>query len=201
MEAEARAGGNPVKISNAEQNRIYEEEKRKVWDLQAAALSSPIPPVLTAAEEEAARNAQPPVMPGLAPKIHRGDSRRALSRGTSMAATPRGFDSPRDRSPSVLSMDGGESHYSGNPLAGKVLRIKRMVCLIYLLLPIDCGLQSIQVKGKQQVEIVRDPAVIGSYLRRVEEKKIEYYMEHPDELAPTGDDTEDELRKAAYVLQ
>lgn len=89
MEAEARAGGNPVKISNAEQNRIYEEEKRKVWDLQASALSNPIPPVLTVAEEEAARNAQPPVMPGLAPKIHRGDSRRAFSRGTSMAATPR----------------------------------------------------------------------------------------------------------------
>ncbi|OWZ55034.1 transcription initiation factor TFIID subunit 1 [Cryptococcus neoformans c45] len=182
LEAEARAGGNPVKISNAEQNRIYEEEKRKVWDLQASALSNPIPPVLTVAEEEAARNAQPPVMPGLAPKIHRGDSRRAFSRGTSMAATPRGFDSPRDRSPSVFSMDGGESHYSGNPLAGKVLRIKRMV------------------KGKQQVEIVRDPAVIASYLRRVEEKKIEYYMEHPDELAPTGDDTEDELRKAALRL-
>lgn len=132
MEAEARAGGNPVKISNAEQNRIYEEEKRKVWDLQASALSNPIPPVLTVAEEEAARNAQPPVMPGLAPKIHRGDSRRAFSRGASMAATPRGFDSPRDRSPSVFSMDGGESHYSGNPLAGKVLRIKRMVCLIHL---------------------------------------------------------------------
>lgn len=68
-------------------------------------------------------------------------------------------------------------------------------------LPTNRGLQTVQVKGKQQVEIVRDPAVIASYLRRVEEKKIEYYMEHPDELAPTGDDTEDELRKAAYVFQ
>lgn len=68
-------------------------------------------------------------------------------------------------------------------------------------LPTIGGLQTIQVKGKQQIEIVRDPAVIASYLRRVEEKKIEYYMEHPDELAPTGDDTEDELRKVAYVFQ
>ncbi|WVN85623.1 uncharacterized protein L203_100772 [Cryptococcus depauperatus CBS 7841] len=183
LEAEAKAGGTPVKISNAEQNRIYEEEKRKIWDLQWQALSSPIPPELTAAEEEAAKNSVQPIMPGLAPRIHRGESRRAfsrgMSRGTSIVPTPRDLDSPRDRSPSVFSMDGGESSYAGNPLAGKVLRIKRMV------------------KGKQQVEIVRDQGVIAAYLKRIEEKKIEYYIEHPEELAPTGDNTEDELRKAA----
>ncbi|WWD18061.1 hypothetical protein CI109_102508 [Kwoniella shandongensis] len=175
LEAEAKAGGNVVKISNAEQNRIYEEEKRKVWDLQWRALSNSNPPDLTPTDEDD-RVANTPA--GLGPRFQRGDSRRAFSRGNSMAATPMYADSPRDMSPSAFSMD-GESQFTGNPTAGKVLRIKRVI------------------KGKEQVEIVRDPAVIQSYLRRLEDKKLEYYMENSDQLAPTGNDQEDEIRKAA----
>ncbi|KAK8865758.1 hypothetical protein IAR55_000905 [Kwoniella newhampshirensis] len=175
LEAEAKAGGNVVKISNAEQNRIYEEEKRKVWDLQWRALSNPNPPELSPTDEED-RIAGTPA--GLGPRFQRGDSRRAFSRGNSMAATPIYADSPRDMSPSAFSGD-GESQFTGNPTAGKVLRIKRVV------------------KGKEQIEIVRDPAVIQSYLRRLEDKKLEFYMENSDQLAPTGNDQEDEIRKAA----
>ena len=118
VEAE-RAG--QLKISNAEQNRIYEEEKRKVWDLQAAALSNPVPPTLDVEDEE--RTAPTPA--GWGPRVGRSDSRRAFSRGHSLAATPFA-DSPREMSPSQYSAD-GESHFTGNPYGGKVLRIKRIV--------------------------------------------------------------------------
>jgi hypothetical protein len=43
VEAESRNHGEPVKISNSLQQQIYEEEKRKVWDLQYKALSSAVP--------------------------------------------------------------------------------------------------------------------------------------------------------------
>lgn len=56
-----------------------------------------------------------------------------------------------------------------------------------------------QVKGKTQIEIVRDPAVIQSYLRQVEEHKLQEYMEQAENLQPTGNLEEDELKKAAYV--
>ncbi|WVQ97109.1 hypothetical protein IAU59_004219 [Kwoniella sp. CBS 9459] len=180
LEAEAKAGGNPVKISNAEQNRIYEEEKRKVWDLQWNALSNPNPPDLQAEEDEA--NKFPLATPaGIGPRFGRSESRRAFSRGNSMAATPMYAESPREMSP-AFSID-GESAYTGNPTAGKVLRIKR------------------KIKGKEQVEIVRDPAVIAAYLRRLEDKKLEYYMENYDQIAPTGNQEEDEIRKAALRKQ
>ncbi len=55
------------------------------------------------------------------------------------------------------------------------------------------------MKGKIQIDIVRDPAVIQSYLRRVEEKKLESYMLQAEVLQPTGNPEEDELKKAAYV--
>lgn len=110
-----------MKISNAEQNRIYEEEKRRVWDLQAKALSNPVPPELDVQDED---------RPAASQSLGRGfgsrsESRRAMSRGHSMAATPFG-ESPREMSPSQYSVD-GESHFTGNPYGGKVLRIKRIV--------------------------------------------------------------------------
>ncbi|WVR05721.1 hypothetical protein IAU60_002745 [Kwoniella sp. DSM 27419] len=179
LEAEAKAGGNVVKISNAEQNRIYEEEKRKVWDLQHHALSNPNAPELRPDEEDDRDRGQHAISTpaGIGPRFGRADSRRAFSRGNSMAATPMYAESPRDMSP-AFSAD-GESTFTGNPTAGKVLRIKR------------------KVKGKEVVEVVRDPAVIASYLRRLEDKKLEYYMENHDTLAPTGNAEEDEIRKAA----
>nr|XP_019049032.1 transcription initiation factor TFIID subunit 1 [Kwoniella bestiolae CBS 10118]OCF27962.1 transcription initiation factor TFIID subunit 1 [Kwoniella bestiolae CBS 10118] len=158
LEAEAKAGGAVVKISNAEQNRIYEEEKRKVWDLQWNSLSNPNPPEYNAEDDEEYNRMQNFVSTpaGLGPRFNRGDSRRAFSRGNSM------------------------STYTGaNPTAGKVLRIKR------------------KVKGKEVVEIVREPAVIQAYLRRAEDKKLEYYMDNYDSLAPTGNEEEDEIMKAA----
>jgi transcription initiation factor TFIID subunit 1 len=117
---EAERNGQ-LKISNAEQNRIYEEEKRKVWDLQAQALSNPVPPTLEAEDED--RSAPTPA--GWGPRIGRSESRRAFSRGHSLAATPFA-DSPREMSPSQYSAD-GESNFTGNPYGGKVLRIKRIV--------------------------------------------------------------------------
>lgn len=113
-----------MKISNAEQNRIYEEEKRKVWDLQAKALSNPVPPELDVHDED-----RPAPSQSLGPRYSgRSDSRRAMSRGHSMAATPFG-ESPREMSPSQYSVD-GESHFTGNPYGGKVLRIKRIVSIL-----------------------------------------------------------------------
>jgi uridine kinase len=91
-----------------------------------------------------------------------------------MAATP--FDeSPRGYSPAPSA---GETSFNGN-LAPKVMRIRRVV------------------KGKLQVEIIRDPQVIASYRRRVEDRKIEEFRNQADVLVPTGNQEEDELRKAA----
>jgi len=174
LEAEAKAGGGPVKISNAEQNRIYEEEKRKVWDLQARALSNPVPPILTPEDEVPASSSHPV---SAAPRIGKPEPRH-FSRAGSLAATPGGFDSPMEeaRSPSAFSFD-GESQFTGNDRAAmKVLRINRVV------------------KGKPTVEIVRDPAVIQSYLRRVEERKLAQFTEELDHLKPTGNAEEDDLK-------
>ena len=38
--------------------------------------------------------------------------------------------------------------------------------------------------------------MIRSYMRRIEEQKLQYYMDHPDELTPSGD-TEDLIKKEA----
>lgn len=54
-----------------------------------------------------------------------------------------------------------------------------------------------QVKGKEQFEIVRDPAVIQSYLKRVEERKIMDFMKNPELLKPSGNPEEDELKRIA----
>lgn len=176
LEAEAKAGGGPVKISNAEQNRIYEEEKRKVWDLQSRALSNANAPSLTADDEVPATANNPA---GLAARFGgKPESRGHFSRAGSLAATPGGFDSPMDapQSPSAFSYD-GESQFTGNDRgAAKVLRINRTV------------------RGKPTVEIVRDPAVIQSYLRRVEERKLAQFTEELDHLKPSGDIEEDELK-------
>ena len=56
---------------------------------------------------------------------------------------------------------------------------------------------TIQVKGKEQFEIVRDPAVIQSYLKRVEERKILDFMRNPEMLKPSGNPEEDELKRIA----
>ena len=113
-----------------------------------------------------------------------------------MTATPieAYAESPRGMSPSAYSGD-GESAYTGNPIAGKVMRIKRVVC--HDRGNSGSGSLSVQVKGKTHVEIVRDPAVIQSYLRRTEEKKLEHYMQQAEELQPSGNAEEDELKKAA----
>ncbi|WWC66567.1 uncharacterized protein I206_100470 [Kwoniella pini CBS 10737] len=178
LEAEAKAGGAVVKISNAEQNRIYEEEKRKVWDLQWNSLSNPTPPEIEDEDGDQFGRLNVSTPAGLGPRFNRADSRRAFSRGNSMAHTPMYADSPREMSP-AMSLDGESAYTGANPTAGKVLRIKR------------------KIKGKEQVEIVRDPAVIASYLRRLEDKKLEYYMDNYDKLGPTGNTEDDEIRKAA----
>ncbi|RXK42077.1 transcription initiation factor TFIID subunit 1 [Tremella mesenterica] len=181
LEAQRAApAGSVIKISNAEQGRIYEEEKRRVWDLQCRALSNPISPTVTA-EDEAKTQVQPHPPVGFGPRFVRTDSRRAFSRGESMTATPMHVDSPRDMSPSAHSMD--ESTFTGNPSAGKVMRISRLV------------------KGKLQHEIVRDPAVIQAYLRRVEDKKLDDYQRQAEQLRPSGDAAEDELKKAAMMRE
>jgi transcription initiation factor TFIID subunit 1 len=168
LEAEAKAGGGPVKISNAEQNRIYEEEKRKVWDLQWKALSDPTPPKLDI--DLTAETVEPSQAMG--PRFTNAKAERSFSRSGSI------FDSPMEdpRSPSAFSFD-GESQFTGNDRgAHKVLRIKRIV------------------RGKPVVEIVRDQAVIQSYLRRVEERKLAQYTDELEHLAPTGNAEEDELK-------
>lgn len=47
--------------------------------------------------------------------------------------------------------------------------------------------------------IVRDPAVIKAYMRKVEEQKLEYYMNHPEAIKRTGNAEEDALQQVAYV--
>lgn len=51
--------------------------------------------------------------------------------------------------------------------------------------------------GEVVSEIVRDPAVIQSYMKRVEAKKIDEYMKNPESLRPTGDPVEDAMQKQA----
>ncbi len=53
------------------------------------------------------------------------------------------------------------------------------------------------MKGKTQIEVVRDPVVIQSYLRRVEERKMQDYQQQAEQLQPTGNAEEDDLKKAA----
>lgn len=93
-----------------------------------------------------------------------------------MANTPFYGESPRDYSPAPSA---DETSFTGNNHIPKVMRIKRMV------------------RGKLQVEIVRDPQVIASYRRRVEDRKIEEFRTQAEMLAPTGNHEEDELRRAA----
>lgn len=177
VEAEHKANGNVAKISNAEQNRIYEEEKRKIWDKQAASLSDPVPPEIASAEDGFGQLAGGATPAGMGPRYNsRADSRRAFSRGGSMVATPY-EESPRGYSPAAPGSP-AETSFTGTH-GPKVMRIKRVV------------------KGKLQVEIIRDPQVIASYRRRVEDRKIEEFRNQADVLAPTGNQEEDELRKAA----
>lgn len=200
MEAESRNNGEPVKISNSLQQQIYEEEKRKVWDLQWKALSNSVPPELRPEDEH---DAPAPTPMGFAPRFNRNDHRRGQSRGTSMAATP-AMDSPRDRSPSAFSAD-GESTYTGNVNTNKVLRIKRTVSvplLRFRTIAKGTSTDVFQKNGKTVTQIVRDPAVVNQYLKRVEEKKLEYYINNPmllEEMQSTGNAEEDEIRREAYV--
>jgi transcription initiation factor TFIID subunit 1 len=185
LEAEAKAGGGPVKISNSEQSRIYEAEKRKVWDLQAKALSNPVPPLLTADDDYHASAASAQATAST-PRFGggKGDSRH-FSRSGSLAAAPGGFDSPMEeaRSPSAFSFD-GESQFTGNDRSAlKVLRINRIV------------------KGKPTVEIIRDTAVIQSYLRHVEERKLAQYMDELENLKPTGNTEVDALQMQALKTE
>lgn len=194
MEAERLANGNEVKISNALQSRIYEEEKRAVWDLQAKALSSAIPPEL-AAEDEVEQPA--PTFAGSGSRFGRSDSRRAYSRANSMAMTP-AYDSPREGSPSGWSAD-GESNFTGNNNNNRILRITRTVSW-------SSGRKRFQLTGQDKAgqiktTIIRDPAVITMYLKRKEEERLAYYISRPglvDELVePTGNAEEDEIRRKA----
>ena len=57
-----------------------------------------------------------------------------------------------------------------------------------------------QKNGKTVTQIVRDPAVVNQYLKRVEEKKLEYYINNPmllEEMQSTGNAEEDEIRREA----
>lgn len=115
-----------VKISNAEQSRIYEEEKRRVWELQQRALSNPEPPQLDVDDE----SRMAPTLAGIGPRFSRGPpgggapGQRAFSRSNSMAATPMYGESPREYSPAPSA---DESVFTGHGAANKVLRIKRVV--------------------------------------------------------------------------
>lgn len=205
VEAEAKSSNQVVKISNAEQSRIYEEEKRRVWELQQRALSSTQPPQPDMDDEY--RMAPTPAA-GIGPRFSRADGRsaggggqRAFSRSGSMVATPLYGESPREYSPAPSA---DESVFTGHGVANKVLRIKRVVSVVAYYA--GCGvdrpwLTMSQVKGKTHYEIVRDPAVIASYRRRVEDRKIEAYKSQVDMLAPTGNLEEDELRRAALLQE
>jgi len=121
-DSERMAGTDQMKISNAREQAIYDEEKRKVWNLQAKALSDPNPPEL---EPDLKLDLPQATPSGFAPKyIGRSNTSRGFSRGHSVSATP-GPHSPREGSP-AYSVD-GESTYTGNANANRVLRITRVV--------------------------------------------------------------------------
>ncbi|KAL7423762.1 hypothetical protein Q5752_001346 [Cryptotrichosporon argae] len=183
LEAEAKADGGVVKISNAEQGRIYEEEKRRVWDLQYKALSSTTPPTLTAADEAYPSSAPTPA--ASSSRFQRHDSRKPFSRAGSMVAHGMYAESPRDEamSPSAFSGDEGSTYTGNDRGADRVLRITRVV------------------KGKQQVEIIRDQAVIQSYLRRVEDRKLAQFTEQLEHIKPTGNMEEDDLKRQALARE
>jgi len=127
VEAEAAANGNQVKISNARQQQIYEEEKRKVWDLQQNALSNPVPPELLPHEEIVA---PAKTSAALGPRFRGDSARRGMSRGGSIAASTPGYmESPRDGTQSPGFSGDDESTFTGHDRnAGKILRIQRIVC-------------------------------------------------------------------------
>lgn len=131
--------------------------------------------------EEPEADEMPPPTPmapaGANNRFARSDSRRAFSRGPSMAHTPYA-DSPRAGSP-ALSMDGSTMAPRG---ANQVLRITRTV------------------KGVKTVEVIKDPAVMESYMRRYQEREVVNMHGKLDELKPTGDSAKDALQKQAYVI-
>ena len=120
----------------------------------------------------------PPTPAGMSgpSRFARGDSRRAFSRGPSMAHTPYA-ESPRAGSP-ALSVDGSTM---APRAANQVLRIVRTV------------------RGVRTVEVIKDPAVMESYWRRYQEREVVSMHGKIDELKPTGDVAKDALQKQAYV--
>ncbi|ORY53385.1 hypothetical protein BCR35DRAFT_310520 [Leucosporidium creatinivorum] len=148
-----------------EQQEVYKEEISRIWKAQWASLSDPNPPVLTQADEERAR----------------GSGKRG---GSTVAETPAGMGSlagtPRGRAGTPDSENGeGEGSVASGKTGGygqnKTLRIKRLV------------------NGKWETEIVREPTIIGAYVRQrqlIEEEKTE-----ADDLLPSDDEGKNERHK------
>ncbi|PWN49186.1 hypothetical protein IE53DRAFT_159988 [Violaceomyces palustris] len=171
MEAKSKSGH---KYSVAEQQAVYRSEIERIWKAQHNALSNPVPPVLTEADEHRqqpvyGQAAPPPPPSGHGHHFH-------LSRAESLR---------RQRSPSAMSnasaqdtqhtpSGGGGGGSQAGENSGKVLRIRRLV------------------NGKWQKEIVKDPAVINAYVRQ--RQKIEDEMLATEDLVPTGDDAVDAAR-------
>lgn len=184
---------NPLKISNAEQARIYEEEKRKIWDAQAASLGSSRPPELDEEDEEAERQAQRQ----RSHSTRRGFSRAPSSHGPSSWQ----HDSPRDRSPSAMSRGSSldrddASVYSGRgeDPQGRVLRIKRVVSILN-----HRVILNVQIRGKVEYEIVRDDNIINAYLASLKSVREKAMLRSAENLRATGDPETDAMAKR--VLQ
>lgn len=160
-----------------EQQDVYKEEIARIWKLQYDSLSNPIEPSLTQEDEERARG---------------GAGKKGVGRAGSMLP---GVGTPGGRAGSEEEED--NVSVASGPAGGatKVLRIKRLVRLSSPLA--TKGADGIQIKGKWTSEIVRDPAIIGAYIRQrqlIDEDKID-----ADQLMPSDDAGKNEIRKKRFV--
>ncbi|KAM0746937.1 hypothetical protein T439DRAFT_350223 [Meredithblackwellia eburnea MCA 4105] len=150
-----------------EQQEVYKEEIRRIWNAQYASLSNPIEPILTEEDEERQRGSR--------------GRRLGLAAETpgSLVGTPFGrAGTPGSRASSPEKDDGMSvaSGRGGAPFGqNKVLRIRRLI------------------NGKWETEIVREPTIISSYVRQ--RQTIDDEQADPDNLELSDDESKNERRR------
>lgn len=174
-----------------EQQDVYKEEIRRIWKAQYEALSNPVEPMLTEEDEERQRG-------------RRSGGPRATAAETpySNAGTPYGgAGTPGSRGSSPDKEDGmSVASGRGAPYGqNKVLRIKRLVSprpTFFLIVELTRGACE-QINGVWETEIVREPTIIGAYVRQ--RQTIDEEKGDADELLLSDDEGKNERRKKRFV--
>jgi hypothetical protein len=182
------------KYNVQEQQDIYREEIARIWKQQWDSLTNPQEPLLSQEDEDRARGRV------LEAKKKAGAISTVAQTPASLAGTPAArAGSPGSRAGSVDIDDGASVATARNGEKAKTLRIKRLVRLSsFVRLSFEADpFPPLQINGKWETEIVRDPSVIKAYVHQrsvIDEEKLE-----ADELLPSDDEGKNERRKKRCV--